>query len=110
MLRSFSYAAWAGLDQYMQRHPDRHSALEAWARLWQEAVSTEFLRTYRQVASADADLLPAPAHSDTLLSAYLLEKSLYELLYELNNRPTWVRVPLTGILALTGTSGSNVAG
>jgi maltose alpha-D-glucosyltransferase/alpha-amylase len=109
MLRSFSYAAWAGFDQYVQRHPDRQSVLEAWARLWQEAVSTEFLRTYRQVASADADLLPAPAHSDTLLNAYLLEKSLYELLYELNNRPTWVRFPLTGILALTGPGSSKVA-
>jgi maltose alpha-D-glucosyltransferase/alpha-amylase len=30
----------------------------------------------------------------------LLEKSLYELLYELNNRPTWVRIPLAGILSL----------
>jgi maltose alpha-D-glucosyltransferase/alpha-amylase len=102
MLRSFSYAAWAGLDQFLQRHPDREAALEPWARLWQEAVSTEFLKAYRQAASADAELLPAAAQSDRLLDAYLLEKSLYELLYELNNRPTWVRVPLTGILALTG--------
>jgi maltose alpha-D-glucosyltransferase/alpha-amylase len=109
MLRSFSYAAWAGFDQYVQRHPDRHSALEAWARLWQQSASTEFLRTYRQVAAADASLLPAPAHSDTLLNAYLLEKSLYELLYELNNRPAWVRVPLAGILALTGLGSTNAA-
>jgi maltose alpha-D-glucosyltransferase/alpha-amylase len=35
-----------------------------------------------------------------LLDAYLLEKALYELLYELNNRVTWLRIPLAGILAL----------
>jgi maltose alpha-D-glucosyltransferase/alpha-amylase len=38
--------------------------------------------------------------ADRLLKAYLLEKALYELLYELNNRPAWVRLPLAGILAL----------
>jgi len=35
-----------------------------------------------------------------LLSAYLLEKALYELLYELDNRPTWLRIPIAGILSL----------
>jgi maltose alpha-D-glucosyltransferase/alpha-amylase len=41
-----------------------------------------------------------PSLPGLTLSAYLLEKALYELLYELNNRPTWVRIPLAGILAL----------
>jgi maltose alpha-D-glucosyltransferase/alpha-amylase len=100
MLRSFSYAAWSGLDQYVQRHPDRQEALEPWARLWQSAVCTEFLKAYRQTAAARPDLLPQPAQANRLLRAYLLEKALYELLYELNNRPAWVRVPLAGILAL----------
>ena len=36
-----------------------------------------------------------------MLDACLLEKATYELMYELNNRPTWVRIPLAGILALT---------
>jgi maltose alpha-D-glucosyltransferase/alpha-amylase len=39
--------------------------------------------------------------ANRLLNAYLLEKALYELLYELNNRPTWVRIPIAGILALS---------
>ena len=98
MLRSFSYAAWSGLDAYRQRHPD--STLEPWARLWQNSVSTAFLNAYRDTVAANPNLMPAPAQADALLSAYLLEKALYELLYELNNRPTWVRIPLSGILAL----------
>ena len=35
-----------------------------------------------------------------LLEVYMLDKALYELMYELNNRPAWVRIPLSGILAL----------
>jgi maltose alpha-D-glucosyltransferase/alpha-amylase len=49
---------------------------------------------------ANPALLPSSQQSQALLSAYLLEKALYELLYELNNRPTWLRIPLAGILAL----------
>ena len=104
MLRSFSYAAWSGLDQYVQRHPDSHRALEPWTRLWQNAASSAFLKAYRQTITSPPagtpHLLPALDQADVLLNAYLLEKALYELLYELNNRPDWVRIPLAGILAL----------
>jgi maltose alpha-D-glucosyltransferase/alpha-amylase len=41
-----------------------------------------------------------PRPFQQLLEAYVLDKALYELVYELNNRPAWVRIPLTGILAL----------
>ena len=98
MLRSFSYAAWSALDQYTQRHPDRTRTLEPWLRLWQNAVSASFLNAYRDTCATRPGLLPEPAQADALLNAYLLEKALYELLYELNNRPTWVRIPLAGLL------------
>ncbi len=45
-------------------------------------------------------LLPPPRDAQNLLDAYLLEKALYELQYELDNRPTWIRIPIDGILAL----------
>ncbi len=101
MLRSFSYAAYAALNTFAQRRPDDAKNLEPWATLWQNAVSDEFLRAYQHtIAAINPDLIPQPAQAQLLLNAYLLEKSLYELLYELNNRPTWVRIPLGGILAL----------
>jgi maltose alpha-D-glucosyltransferase / alpha-amylase len=101
MLRSFSYAAYAALSAFAQRRPDDAKNLEPWATLWQNAVSTEFLRAYRDTINAtNPDLIPQAGQSQLLLNAYLLEKSLYELLYELDNRPTWVRIPLAGILAL----------
>jgi maltose alpha-D-glucosyltransferase / alpha-amylase len=101
MLRSFSYAANAALNTFAQRRPDDAKNLEPWATLWQNAVSTEFLRAYKlAIDTAGSQLLPKPAQAQLLLNAYLLEKSLYELLYELDNRPTWVRIPLAGILSL----------
>jgi maltose alpha-D-glucosyltransferase / alpha-amylase len=101
MLRSFSYAAYAALNTFAQRRPDDAKNLEPWTTLWQNAVSTEFLRAYQvTVSEANPTLIPQPAQAQLLLNAYLLEKSLYELLYELDNRPTWVHIPLAGILAL----------
>ena len=102
MLRSFSYAANATLMNYTTRHPEDFASLEPWASLWERTVSAEFLATYREATQA-SNILPA-AEEDFrgLLGAYLLEKATYELTYELNNRPTWVRVPLAGILALAG--------
>ncbi len=100
MLRSFSYAAYAGLEQFSQRRPEAAKNSEPWARLWQNAVATAFLGAYKLAIGANPHLIPQPEQAQLLLNAYLLEKSLYELLYELNNRPAWVRIPLAGILAL----------
>jgi maltose alpha-D-glucosyltransferase/alpha-amylase len=105
MIRSLSYAAHASLDQYLTANPEfardsGYDRLAAWAILWQNSASAEFLGAYRETIAANPALLPAPQESQTLLDAYLLEKALYELLYELNNRPAWLRIPLAGILSL----------
>jgi maltose alpha-D-glucosyltransferase/alpha-amylase len=100
MIRSFSYAAWSALDHFAQRHPNTAKSLEAWAQLWQNAAATEFLNAWRTAVAANPHLTPQPQQAERLLNGYLLEKALYELLYELNNRPAWVRIPLNGILAL----------
>jgi maltose alpha-D-glucosyltransferase/alpha-amylase len=101
MLRSFSYAATATLMTYTTRHPEDFASLEPWARLWEETVSGEFLSVYRQILK-QADIVPEPEEDfRRLLNAYLFDKAAYELMYELNNRPGWVRIPLAGLLALT---------
>jgi maltose alpha-D-glucosyltransferase / alpha-amylase len=101
MLRSFSYAAYSALNAFAERGPGEAKKLEPWANLWQNAVSTEFLRAYRTcIDGADSRLVPRPEQAQLLLNAYLLEKALYELLYELNNRQSWVWIPLAGILGL----------
>jgi maltose alpha-D-glucosyltransferase/alpha-amylase len=104
MLRSFSYAAFSALNAFTDHHPpnspEQARSFEAWASLWQNAASTEFLRGYRETMATNPSLIPAPTEAQLLLNTYLLEKALYELLYELNNRPTWVRIPISGILSL----------
>lgn len=100
MLRSFGYAAFVALTQYTTRRPEEFAQLESWARLWETSVSSEFLRTYRETI-ADSSIVPAERHDfDALLHIYMLDKALYELVYELNNRPAWIRIPLHGILSL----------
>ncbi|MGD0890510.1 MAG: maltose alpha-D-glucosyltransferase [Terracidiphilus sp.] len=105
MIRSLSYAAHSGLDQFLKtndrvQHAIDSQNLAAWADFWQNSASCEFLRAYRKTIAVNPTLLPSAQDSQALLEAYLLEKSLYELLYELNNRPSWLRIPLAGILAL----------
>ena len=99
MLRSFSYAGFAGLARFAQRRPEAARNVEPWAQLWTNAVSTAFLAGYRQTVRAQPGLIPEAPIAQSMLDVNLLEKALYELQYELNNRPDWVRIPLAGILA-----------
>ncbi len=100
MLRSFSYGAYATLTSWAARHGEDIARLEPWARLWERATAAEFLRGYRE-ATRDAAFLPSSlANFQQLLNAFRLSKALYEVSYELNNRPAWIRIPLLGILSL----------
>ncbi len=101
MLRSFDYAAQTALLQYQaegQVPQDRMASLEIGARLWQAWVCSAFLRAYLDRSGA-AQHLPASRETlGILLDAFVLEKGLYELGYEFNHRPDWVRIPLKGLL------------
>jgi maltose alpha-D-glucosyltransferase / alpha-amylase len=103
MIRSFSYAASSALDRRTGSGDEAadHGATEnmsAWARCWFSSASAAFLQTYRETMAVNPAILPAEHECQSLFSAYMLEKALYELVYELNNRPAWVRIPLAGIL------------
>jgi maltose alpha-D-glucosyltransferase / alpha-amylase len=100
MLRSFSYAVYSSLINYTTRHSADYTRLEPWALLWERSVTAEFLRAYRTTAQ-DQEFLPNDsADFQKLLDIFLLDKALYEVLYEMNSRPAWVRIPLLGILSL----------
>ena len=102
MLRSFDYAAHAPLvvaGSGPAVRPEDQSVLNAWARFWYAHVGAAFLEKYFQTISAQ--LMPEkPEHARTILDCYLLEKAIYEIGYELNNRPEWAIVPLRGVLNL----------
>jgi maltose alpha-D-glucosyltransferase/alpha-amylase len=105
MMRSFQYAAYAALFGKVAGvvpRPENMAALEQWAGFWTWHVSEAFLRAYLE-ATAGAAFLPASEQElRILLDVYVMDKALYEISYELNNRPDWVRIPLAGILRLTG--------
>jgi maltose alpha-D-glucosyltransferase/alpha-amylase len=101
MLRSFSYAAEAGFGRVAGA-----GELRAWAAFWVNCVSAAYLRSYLSTA-AGAPFVPRSSDEiAVLLKTLLLEKALYELRYELNSRPDMVRIPLKGILELTGPDGA----
>jgi len=100
MLRSYSYAAYAGLFAHTSGRSAEFARLEPWARLWQTWTTAAFLRGYLERTSGALFLPAEPSQRDALLRFFMLNKALYELNYELDNRPEWVRIPLWGILEL----------
>jgi predicted trehalose synthase len=89
MLRSFAYAASAA--DLMQGSPAPEG--------WEERARTAFLDAYFH--AVEPTLLPAgQAAIEKLLAIFELEKAVYELRYELNNRPDWVPIPVAGIARL----------
>jgi maltose alpha-D-glucosyltransferase/alpha-amylase len=103
MLRSFHYAVSTALVNRAARSTSRESdtaSLEPWARSWYQQVAAGFLRAYLAEAG-DAPFLPrSQSGLEVLLDVLLLEKAIYEVGYELNNRPDWLWIPLAGIREL----------
>jgi maltose alpha-D-glucosyltransferase/alpha-amylase len=103
MLRSFHYAAYTSLFGHLGSavvRPEDLTALEPWVRLWTIWIGSAFLKSYLEYAMPGGFLPTNRDDFKILLNVYLLEKALYELGYELNNRPDWVRIPLVGIQEL----------
>jgi len=99
MLRSFSYAAYAAAVQ-----PEPGSTLTPAAEQalgsWEDDATHHFLEGYFGAAADIASVPSERAAFDALLDLFLLEKALYELRYEIANRPDWVGIPLRGLLEL----------
>ena len=98
MLRSFDYARWSAL----RRAATGGDGLERLAPLaddWQRQAREAFLAAYYASASG-AGIYASLEQARALLDLFVLEKALYELRYELANRPEWAEIPLQGILAL----------
>jgi maltose alpha-D-glucosyltransferase/alpha-amylase len=103
MIRSFHYAAYSALFLHEARglpHPEEMDYLARWAEHWYSWVSAAFLKTYLETAGPGKFLPETREELGLLLNVYLLEKAVYELGYELSNRPDWVKIPIRGIQQL----------
>lgn len=103
MLRSFDYACHAAQSEQfagvVMAEQDR-LLLDHWVQFWVTWTSAAYLRSYLAVAEGVSFLPPDEQSLQVLLDAYLCEKALYELQYELNNRPGWAHIPLKGLSRL----------
>jgi maltose alpha-D-glucosyltransferase/alpha-amylase len=99
MLRSFNYAAYSQLKTSRIR-PEDAVQLRPWARFWNLWTSVVFLQGYRE-ATANAHFMPKSQDElNLMLEIFMIDKAIYELSYELNNRPDWVDIPIAGIIEM----------
>jgi maltose alpha-D-glucosyltransferase/alpha-amylase len=97
MIRSFHYAAHSALRSYGSIRTEDIGRLEAWAEAWYVAVSGIYLNSYLFTVEEAAFVPKDRKEFEVLLRCFLLEKAIYEVGYELNNRPDWVTIPIRGV-------------
>jgi len=96
MMRSFGYVQQSALRSVVHNEAEA-ARLAPLARAWELEVRTAFLSAY-DAAARDAALYESLQPGNGILGLFELEKALYELRYEIGNRPAWVGIPLQGIL------------
>ena len=110
MIRSFHYAAQAAFSRHACLHPEDAAFLQPWMDRWVEEMERTFLEAYYATAAGASFIPNDPAMRDMLLTFYLLGKAVSEVIYELNNRPDMVDIPIRGIrkiLAATPRTGES---
>jgi maltose alpha-D-glucosyltransferase / alpha-amylase len=101
MLRSFHYAAYSSLFNQAARGivpAARLANIETWANVWCRWVGATFIREYLHTMGESPILPRRQDELSKLLGVLVLEKAVYEVDYELNNRPDWLRIPLRGVI------------
>jgi maltose alpha-D-glucosyltransferase / alpha-amylase len=102
MLRSFNYAIRSALMNIVADRAEPLERLEPWITLWEERARQAFLEGYAEGARGAASYPENEEHARALIELFTLEKALYEIRYELDNRPDWVGIPIRGVLDLLG--------
>jgi maltose alpha-D-glucosyltransferase / alpha-amylase len=100
MLRSLNYAAWSALFEAGAGQAEKLTILEKSAVYWEHEASSAFMRGYNKTIAGCSSCPSDSATFCRLLDLFLLEKCLYEIRYELANRPSWLPIPIEGILNL----------
>jgi maltose alpha-D-glucosyltransferase/alpha-amylase len=100
MIRSFHYAAHAAARAGDLVEPEQAAAVAPWVRLWYVSAAGGYLREYLDVVEGAPFASDSREEVQVLLRAFLLEKALYEVAYEANNRPDWMPIAVVGITEL----------
>jgi len=100
MIRSFHYAAYGSLILDNQVRKADVAKLEPFIAQWYHYMSGFFMKAYLETVSGSAFVPQSPKDLEIMLETYLLQKALYELSYEFNNRPEWLVIPIKGIKSI----------
>jgi len=100
MIRSFHYAAYGSLVLDNNIRKEDFNKLVPFVENWYHYMSGFFMKAYLETVKGSAFIPKNKEDLETLMTTFLLEKAIYELNYELNNRPGWVMIPLRGIKAM----------
>jgi maltose alpha-D-glucosyltransferase/alpha-amylase len=100
MIRSFHYAAYGSLFLDNQIREEDITKLLPFVEQWYHYMSGYFMRAYLKTVAGSAIIPQEEEDMRIMLPVYLLQKAIYELNYELNNRPDWIIVPLRGIKSI----------
>lgn len=110
MIRSLHYAAYGQLVLNQNYRKADMPQLEEWANQWFHYVSQYFLTAYLDTAAGSSFVPEDRKAMELLLRTYILEKAIYEVGYEMNARPEWLRIPIRGVLyAMEGYTGPDTA-
>jgi maltose alpha-D-glucosyltransferase/alpha-amylase len=97
MLRSFDYAMHVALFNFVSERPDARQTIDSAGRQWRALATKAFVEGYDEAVGI-AGLASARAEWEALLELFVLQKAIYELRYEVDNRPEWLRIPLAGLI------------
>jgi maltose alpha-D-glucosyltransferase/alpha-amylase len=105
LIRSLDYAATTALQAAGQTTPEEAARMAHAIEQWRVHSETAFLTGLREVTGASR-LWPNDSETaQRLLRFFVAEKAIYEIEYELANRPEWVAVPLSGVMRAILTDG-----
>jgi maltose alpha-D-glucosyltransferase/alpha-amylase len=97
MMRSYHYAVYTALFQRSSIRKEDVRKIEKWTEPWYRAVASTFLRAYMEKVNHAPFVPKEKQELEILLNVFLINKALYELDYELNNRPDWIVIPVQGL-------------
>jgi maltose alpha-D-glucosyltransferase/alpha-amylase len=100
MVRSFHYAVHSAVRAGDFVEPERAVAIASWARLWYVSAAGAYLREYLDAVEGAPFAAQTREEVRVVLQAFLLDKALYEVAYEANNRPDWLPIPVAGVVEL----------
>jgi len=100
MIRSFDYASFTAVRQLAEARPAAAPRMTQLAEAWRHRAVDGFRAAYRKAMRGCAAYPASKTQARTMLAFFMLEKAVYEVSYELANRPGWVDIPLNGVLGI----------